>query len=64
MGLTGSSEPAAVLGRRRDLADQLGFDLERALMTVQEHGANVVAFHRARPERRGGAQEGVWHTPR
>ena len=50
MGLTGSAAPDAVLGRRRELADQLGFDLERALMTVQEHGANVVAFHRARPE--------------
>ena len=36
--------------RRRQLAAQLGFDLERALMTVQEHGANVVTFHRRQPE--------------
>ena len=36
--------------RRQQLAEQLGFDLERALMTVQEHGANVVTFHRRRPE--------------
>ena len=36
--------------RRQRLADDLGFDLVRALMTVQEHGANVVTFHRRQPE--------------
>src|SRR5437764_1234756 len=50
MGLSTSADPEAVMGRRRQLAAQLGFDLERALMTVQEHGANVVTFHRRRPE--------------
>src|SRR3989442_11345797 len=50
MGLTGSTDPELVMERRQRLADQLGFDLARALMTVQEHGANVVTFHRRRPE--------------
>jgi len=50
MGLTGAADPEAVIDRRRQLADQVGFDLDRALMTVQEHGANVVTFHRRRPE--------------
>src|SRR5438105_8894189 len=50
MGLSTSADPEAVMERRRQLAAQLGFDLERALMTVQEHGANVVTFHRRRPE--------------
>jgi len=50
MGLTGASDPELVMQRRQQLADQLGFDLARALMTVQEHGANVVTFHRGQPE--------------
>ena len=50
MGLTQSTDPELVMQRRGRLADQLGFDLDRALMTVQEHGANVVTFHRRRPE--------------
>src|SRR5256885_15379310 len=50
MGLTGNADPEGVIRRRRQLAEQLGFDLDRALMTVQEHGANVVTFHRRRPE--------------
>jgi YfiH family protein len=50
MGLTGSTDPELVMQRRQRLADQLGFDLARALMTVQEHGANVVTFHRRQPE--------------
>ena len=50
MGLTGSIDPEVVMQRRQQLADQLGFDLARALMTVQEHGANLVTFHRRRPE--------------
>ncbi|TMF27358.1 MAG: laccase domain-containing protein, partial [Chloroflexi bacterium] len=50
MGLTGSTDPDLVMQRRQQLADQLGFDLTRTLMTVQEHGANVVTFHRRQPE--------------
>ena len=50
MGLTGSTDPEVVMQRRQQLADQLGFDLARALMTVQQHSANVVTFHRRRPE--------------
>jgi polyphenol oxidase len=50
MGLTGASDPDAVMRRRRQFAEQVGFDIDRALMTVQEHGANVVTFHRRRPE--------------
>src|ERR1700737_3062796 len=58
MGLTSSTDPELVMQRRQRLADQLGFDLARALMTVQEHGANVVTFHRRAPE--GG--QGVFDT--
>lgn len=50
MGLTGASHPDEIIRRRRQFADQVGFDLDRALMTVQEHGANVVTFHRRQPE--------------
>ena len=50
MGLTGSNEPGTVMERRQQLADEIGFDLHQALMTVQEHGANVVTFHHHQPE--------------
>jgi polyphenol oxidase len=50
MGLTGAADPEVVIDRRRQLAEQVGFDLDRALMTVQEHGANVATFHRRQPE--------------
>jgi polyphenol oxidase len=50
MGLTGASDPDAVIQRRRQLAEHVGFDLDRTLMTVQEHGANVATFHRRQPE--------------
>jgi YfiH family protein len=50
MGLTGSRDPSAVMRRREELASNIGFDLGQALMTVQEHGANVVTFHRQQPE--------------
>jgi polyphenol oxidase len=50
MGLTNSAEPDEVMRRRQELADRLGFDLQQTLMTVQEHGANVVGFHRQQPE--------------
>jgi len=46
MGLNGSADPALVMRRREELAEQVGFDLGKALFTVQEHGANVVTFHR------------------
>jgi YfiH family protein len=50
MGLTGSPDPDVVMQRRRQLAEQVGFELDKALLTVQEHGANVVTFHRRSPE--------------
>jgi polyphenol oxidase len=50
MGLTGSSDPEAVMRRRQQLADAVGFDLLTALMTVQEHGANIASFHRTQPQ--------------
>jgi purine-nucleoside/S-methyl-5'-thioadenosine phosphorylase / adenosine deaminase len=50
MGLTGAADPEAVIQRRQQLAEHVGFDLDRALMTVQEHGANVATFHRRQPE--------------
>jgi YfiH family protein len=50
LGLTGSSDPEEVLRRRQEFADRVGFDLTLALMTVQEHGANVASFSRSRPE--------------
>jgi polyphenol oxidase len=50
MGLSTANDPAAVMARRQQLAEELGFDLDLALMTVQEHGANVATFHRDRPE--------------
>ncbi|GAC1479506.1 MAG: peptidoglycan editing factor PgeF [Candidatus Dormibacteria bacterium] len=50
MGLTGASDPEAVGLRREEMAREIGFDLGRALFTVQEHGAFVRAFHRASPE--------------
>jgi YfiH family protein len=50
MGLTATADPEAVMERRRQFAEEVGFDLGRALMTVQEHGANVATFHRAEPQ--------------
>src|ERR1700736_3685067 len=50
MGIKGAFDPDAVIQRRRQLAEHVGFDLDRALMTVQEHGANVATFHRRQPE--------------
>jgi purine-nucleoside/S-methyl-5'-thioadenosine phosphorylase / adenosine deaminase len=50
MGLTGSPHPELVMQRRQQLANQVGYDADRALLTVQEHGANVVTFHRRRAE--------------
>src|SRR6202165_707560 len=50
MGLTGATDPEAVIQRRQQLAEEVGFDLDRTLMTVQEHGADVATFHRRQPE--------------
>ena len=45
MGLTGSSEPEAVMERRRRLAQELGFDLARGVLAAQVHGARVETLH-------------------
>ena len=50
MGLTNAGDPDAVMRRRQEMAGQIGFDLHQALMTVQEHGANVADFHREQPQ--------------
>lgn len=50
MGLTGSAEPEVVMQRGQQLAQEVGYDPAQALLTVQEHGANVVTFHRRRAE--------------
>jgi polyphenol oxidase len=50
MGLSGSRDPGVVMERRQRFADEVGFDLGRALLTVQEHGANVVTFDRNHPQ--------------
>jgi YfiH family protein len=50
MGLSSSDDPDAVMERRQRLAEEVGFDLERALMTVQEHGSNLATFHREQPQ--------------
>jgi polyphenol oxidase len=46
MGLTRSAEPDLVMQRRQRLADEVGFDLQRAAFAVQVHGAAVRAFRR------------------
>src|SRR6202162_1281079 len=50
MGLTGAADLGAVIQRRQQLAEHVGFDLDRILMTVQEHGANIATYHRRQPE--------------
>jgi polyphenol oxidase len=50
MGLNGSREPDEVMRRREEFAGLVGFDLGRALFSVQEHGSRVRAFHKATPE--------------
>src|ERR1700693_565662 len=49
MGLTGAADLGAVIQRRQQLAEHVGFDLDRTLMTVQEHGANIAPYHRRQP---------------
>jgi purine-nucleoside/S-methyl-5'-thioadenosine phosphorylase / adenosine deaminase len=46
MGLTGALDPAAVIERRRRLAEAIGFDLDRAALAEQVHGAAVHSFRR------------------
>jgi YfiH family protein len=53
MGLNGSVDPEAVVRRRRTFAAAVGFDLGRAALAAQVHGARVRAFRRAEP-REGG----------
>jgi polyphenol oxidase len=50
MGLTGAADLGAVIQRRQQLAEHVGFDLDRTLMTVQEHGAKIATYHRRQPE--------------
>jgi YfiH family protein len=45
MGLTNSTEPEAVMERRRLMAQELGFDLTRAVLAAQVHGARVEVLH-------------------
>jgi polyphenol oxidase len=45
-GLSGAADPAAVMERRQRMARSLDFDLGRALLAVQVHGAEVRVFHR------------------
>src|SRR5438309_10461997 len=49
MGLTGSPDPKSVLGRRQQLAAEVGFDLNLALFAVQVHTASVKTFSRTDP---------------
>lgn len=46
MGLNGSVEPDAVMRRRETFAAMVGFDLARAALAAQVHGAHVHAFRR------------------
>ncbi len=47
MGLSGAAEPQAVMRRRQTFAGTVGFDLGRAALAAQVHGAHVYAFQRA-----------------
>ena len=49
MGLNGAVEPEAVMRRRQAFAATVGFDLGRAALAAQVHGAHVHAFRRASP---------------
>ncbi len=53
MGLNGSAEPEAVMRRRQAFAAAVGFDLGRAALAAQVHGARVRTFRRTEP-REGG----------
>lgn len=46
MGLNGAADAAEVMRRRERLAAELGFDLGRAVLAVQVHGAQIGTFHR------------------
>lgn len=50
MGLTGSPDPRTVVQRRQRLADEVGYDLTRAVYAVQVHGASVKTFSRRQPQ--------------
>jgi polyphenol oxidase len=49
MGLNGSRDPEAVMRRRQTFAGMVGFDLGRAALAAQVHGAHVRAFRRNDP---------------
>lgn len=49
MGLNGSVEPEVVMRRRQAFSATVGFDLGRAALAAQVHGAHVHAFRRDSP---------------
>ncbi len=49
MGLNGSADPEAVMRRRQTFAEAAGFELGRAALAAQVHGAHVHAFRRDSP---------------
>ncbi len=49
MGLNGAAEPEAVMRGRQTFAATVGFDLGRAALAAQVHGAHVHAFRRDSP---------------
>jgi len=53
MGLNGSSQPEAVMQRRHAFAELVGFDLGRAALAAQVHGAHVHTFRRDGPAEGG-----------
>ena len=50
MGLSNARDEGAVMRRREEFAQQVGFDIGLALFTVQEHGARAHAFKKASPQ--------------
>jgi purine-nucleoside/S-methyl-5'-thioadenosine phosphorylase / adenosine deaminase len=53
MGLNGSLQPEAVMQQRQAFADIVGFDLGRAALAAQVHGARVHTFRRDAPTEGG-----------
>jgi purine-nucleoside/S-methyl-5'-thioadenosine phosphorylase / adenosine deaminase len=53
MGLNGSAEPDAVMRRRQVFATTVGFDLGRAALAAQVHGARVRAFRQVESKQGG-----------
>src|SRR5207245_8878342 len=53
MGRNGAAEPEAVIRRRQTFAATVGFDLGRAALAAQVHGARVRAFRHVESEEGG-----------